>query len=421
MMNPIKGRIGGERRRERGSIMPFAAIGMLTFVLSAGLAIDISHAYSAATELQNAADSAALAGATALNHTAGGIAEAVARARVTMNKYDISTNISLADSNIRFAANLSEFDSGTGQSISTAQGSPQNIRFVQVTIPDRSIGITLASSVIGNTLDLTRTAVAGQSVGVNPCDDLSKIILVEAAGSSASQGNISSPAENQLEVVGSCSNNVVYTAGCTYNSHLSPPCDPATKDYMVIDNPSTGFERTAWTEQTAMCIRGNYNFFKAASVSGCNWIGQELLIEPHVDAAWVRNALNTRFNQYTGSLDPDEFPRDKNVNGTITYSQYKSSYTSGSATSAGVSDRRVLVMPIVKLNNWNWRNEPGWGWIGTVKVDRYGVFFMTRKVNGNNSSTADFRLEAISDSLIIGDGEAGTGANAQLTVPVLYR
>jgi Flp pilus assembly protein TadG len=401
--------------------MPFAAIGMLTFILSAGLAIDISHAYAAATELQNAADAAALAGATALNHTAGGIAEAAARAKVTMNKYDISANVTLVDANIRFAANLSEFDSGTGKSIATAQASPQNIRFVQVTVPDRSIGITLASSVIGNTLDLTRVAVAGQSVGVNPCDDLSKIILTEASGSNASQGNITSPAENQLEVVGSCSNNVVYTAGCTYNVHLSPPCDPHTKEYMVIDNPSTGYERTEWTEQTAMCIRGSYNFFKSATVNSCNWVGQELLIEPHVDAAWVRNAMNTRFNTYANSLDPAEFPRDKNITQNITYSTYKSSYTSGSATSTGVSDRRVLVMPIVKLNNWNWRDEPGWGWIGTVKMDRYGVFFLTRKVSGNNSSTADFRLEYIADSVVIGDGVAGTGANPQLTVPVLYR
>ncbi len=420
-MNRMRGQLEVRRRRERGSIMPFAVIGMLTFILSAGLAIDISHAYAAATELQNAADAAALAGATALNHTAAGIAEAVTRAKTTMNRYDINTDVTLVDDNIRFAVNLSEFDTGTGRTITLAQAQPDQIRFVRVTVPDRSIGITLASAVIGDTLNLTRSAVAGQSVGVNPCDDLTKVILTEAAGSNASQGNITSPAENQLEVVGNCSNNVVYTAGCTYNVHLSPPCDPHTKEYMVIDNETRGYERTQWTEQTGLCIRGNYNHFTDTTVTNCNWVGQELLIEPHVDAAWVRNAFNTRFNVYNAGLTSANFPRDKNVTQNITYTAYKSSASASSATNTGVSDRRVLVMPIVKLNNWDWRDEPGWGWIGTVKVDRYGVFFMTRRVSGNNSSTADFRLEAISDWVMIGDGEAGTGANAQLTVPVLYR
>ena len=49
-----------KRLSENGSILAIAAIGMLSFLLIAGLAIDISHMYVNGSELQNAADAAAL-------------------------------------------------------------------------------------------------------------------------------------------------------------------------------------------------------------------------------------------------------------------------------------------------------------------------------------------------------------------------
>ena len=52
---------------ERGSIMALSAIAMLSILLAAGLGVDISRFYLAKNELQNAADAAALAAASALN------------------------------------------------------------------------------------------------------------------------------------------------------------------------------------------------------------------------------------------------------------------------------------------------------------------------------------------------------------------
>ena len=45
-----------------------SALGMLSFLLAVGLGVDISHLYLAKNELQNAADAAALAGASGLNY-----------------------------------------------------------------------------------------------------------------------------------------------------------------------------------------------------------------------------------------------------------------------------------------------------------------------------------------------------------------
>jgi Flp pilus assembly protein TadG len=51
------------RRGERGSALALSAIAMLSILLAAGLGVDISRFYTAKTELQNAADAAALAAA----------------------------------------------------------------------------------------------------------------------------------------------------------------------------------------------------------------------------------------------------------------------------------------------------------------------------------------------------------------------
>ena len=81
----------GNRKRERGSILATSAIGMLSILLAVGLGIDISRFYLTKTELQNAADAAALAAVSALDTSPNGITEAVNRAVASMNKYDFKT------------------------------------------------------------------------------------------------------------------------------------------------------------------------------------------------------------------------------------------------------------------------------------------------------------------------------------------
>src|SRR5919205_4483110 len=93
-----------KRKRERGSILATSAIGMLSILLAVGLGIDISRFYLAKTELQNAADAAALAAVSALNTSPLGITKAVDRAVAAMNKYDFNkTGVTFSRSNVMFA------------------------------------------------------------------------------------------------------------------------------------------------------------------------------------------------------------------------------------------------------------------------------------------------------------------------------
>ena len=59
-------------RQERGAIIIFVALGLVVLIGMMGLAVDLGHAYVNKSQLQNIADACALAGASALNGTAGG-------------------------------------------------------------------------------------------------------------------------------------------------------------------------------------------------------------------------------------------------------------------------------------------------------------------------------------------------------------
>ncbi|HQR34102.1 MAG TPA: pilus assembly protein TadG-related protein, partial [Blastocatellia bacterium] len=170
------------QRSQRGSILAVATIGMLAFLLAVGLCVDISHLYLISSELQNAADAAALAGASAINSSAAGIEEATDRAVATMNNYEFNgTGATIARSNVRFAVNLSAFDGGgTGMSEADAMASPTNIRFIQVTVPPKSITIFFAGMAMGgSTFDISRKAVAGQSVAINSYCGIAPLSVVQ--------------------------------------------------------------------------------------------------------------------------------------------------------------------------------------------------------------------------------------------------
>src|SRR5205085_5386861 len=100
-------RKGTKRDGERGSVLATTTLGMLSLLLAVGLGVDISRLYLAKTELQNAADSASLAGASALNGSSSGITKAADRAVLAMNNYEFNkTGVAIPRSNVTFAVNL---------------------------------------------------------------------------------------------------------------------------------------------------------------------------------------------------------------------------------------------------------------------------------------------------------------------------
>lgn len=94
-------RMPGSRKRQRGAVAIIVGLSMFVLIGMLALVVDLGHLYVAKTELQNAADAAALAGAKKLNGKLDGVNAAVADAIALAqeNRYDFSkpVDITIAD------------------------------------------------------------------------------------------------------------------------------------------------------------------------------------------------------------------------------------------------------------------------------------------------------------------------------------
>ncbi len=362
----------GSRKRERGSILATSAIGMLSVMLAVGLGIDISRLYLSKTELQNAADAAALAAVSGLNGAAPGITEATNRAVAAMNNYNFNnTGVSFPRSNVLFSVNLN----GTYMSEGSAAASPTNIRFVKVTTPEEPVGISFAAMVLGNSVDMTATATAGKSVPLNEICPWLPAFVLDIPG-------------NPI------------TAGQTYTFRLDSGTAVSPGNYQLLAPIHSG---------------GSGD--REGMANGVNWCihtGQEVATKPGVTSGAIRQGINTRFDEYVAGLDPALSPPDKNIAENITYDDYIKNRVFKAPRNEGVADRRIVFIPIAT-------SLPGTG-RDTIVVDRFGVFFLQAKIGGGTGG--ELKAEFITTTAFAGNSSfvPGAGAtNSNMTVPVLYK
>ncbi|MBI1763622.1 MAG: hypothetical protein HYR56_19525 [Acidobacteria bacterium] len=392
------------RLDQRGSILGVSAIAILAILGVVGLAVDISHMYLVLAELQNAADAAALAGASGLNGGQEGIQTAIDRASAAMNKYEFNkTAVGLAEANVTFAANLADF--GTGNEKTTkaaAQAAAATMKFVKVSVPAKTVSTVVAKAFMqlaaggGSVPAFTvgPSAIAGQSVELSfPCNYAPLAIVYD--------GTKDLPVKPGT----TCANQKQFTRGCVYvlTWSASNSKNLNAGEYVIL-NPTT-------TRATDLRAR------MAIGADGCAQTSTTQALDTGAASGQVRQGLNTRLDDYQSSgVDPVQFPPDLNVKTSIGYGQYKDALP-GSAnftapTHTGFPNRRVLVMAMVQASSFV-KNT-------SVTISSFGAFFMRVMVpNGG----ADLEVEYIGDSVVLGNGgyTIGSGHLAGLTVPVLYR
>jgi hypothetical protein len=372
----------GNRRAERGSILATSALGMLSLLLAVGLGVDISHLYLAKNELQNAADAAALAGASGLDFSPGGIATATNRAVEEMNKYEFDNDdVTFLPEHVRFAVNLSDFDNGgTGLSADQADnvGVVENIRFVKVTTPQSPVNIAFVSMVVGNSLDLSANAVAGVSVPLSPPEGYLPVCV-------ADDDDVSTILPGNMY---------------TFRGAPQDSISPGNYQVLAIDGSGASDDRIGL----------------ASGVKNVVGAGGIVDTKPGVSAGAIRQGLNTRFDDYASQLDPDTYPPDTNIKEGITYAQYRARTPSQNPQHPGVHGRRVVIIPICKESQFdNGRDE--------VRIDRFGAFFLRNKIQGGNGG--DLQAEYIGVGVVVGNGfydpSAPPNPGPPITKPVLYR
>lgn len=366
------------RATERGSILVITTLGLLCALLAVGLCIDISHFYMVKTELQHAADAAALAGAAALNSSATGIDAAVARALVPMNKIEFGKiSAAVSASNIRFAVNLED---NVYVSQSGARANASNIRFIRVTTDPAPVKVFFAAMALGPFVNLTATATAGQSVPLNVICGFLPISVID-------YGDPIVPGK-------------MYTFRAQPGGKNS--ISPGNYQILAIAGPGGKDVRTGLASGVGTCAAPN----------------QELLVDtkPGLTAGPVRQGLNTRFDEYeSGSVNPTDHPPDANIKENITYADYRDGVQTRAPSHPGVAGRRILIIPIIKQADFDEKRN-------SVKIDRFGIFFLRNKApNGNGG---DLQAEYIQDRIMVSQGDydpnGGVG-NALIAVPVLYQ
>ena len=368
------------RKGERGSVLAAAAIGMLSFLMAVGMSVDISHMYVAKNELQNAADAAALAGASGLNFEETGIAKATARATEAMNSYQFSnTNVVFTPSNVRFGRNLSDFSNGTDMDQTGAAAVAAEVKFVKVTTPQSPVNIAFVSMVVGSSVNIWADAVAGVSVPLNMFAGYLPVSVV------CNTGPCDSAVPGQMY---------------TFRGGPQSSVSPGNFQILAIDGSGASDDRIGL----------------ASGVKNVIGPGGYVDTKPGVSAGAIRQGINTRFDEYSSQLDPATYPPDTNIAEGITYEEYLNGSPSQAPSHPGVSGRRVVLIPLVEEDEFS-------GGRTNVQIHHFGAFFLRSKVGGGNGG--DLEAEYIGVGVVVGNGEydpdGATNPGPPITKPVLYR
>jgi Flp pilus assembly protein TadG len=359
-----------DRKSERGSVLAMSAIGMLSMLLATGLAVDISHFYSAKAELQNVADAAALAGASQLNSTSGGIKLAVVEATKAMNKYDIKKSVTISPSDVTFAKNLN----GPYMSQAAAIGDPAAIRFVSVTVPPQPVGVSFSAMVLGSTKNISAKATAGLSVGL--------------------------------------SMNKFHTA----YSFIESDAAPIVKGTTLSLDPKAGNDKAPTSYRVLAGPDGD--LILTGPVHAYGYIGSSYTAANLPQAEMCRYAkigMNTRFGDY--SVHPNtnaiDHPPDTITQENITYQQYRD--MQGNQVKQhpnGMLNRRIFTVPIANNSTYNTSSR-------TVVSNRLAAFFIKKKVGTDCKLVVEYVGAPV--AVPMGTFTPGSPQMTELAIPVLYK
>ncbi len=359
-----------ERKSERGSVLAMTTIGMLSMLLATGLAIDVSHFYTAKAELQNAADAAALAAASQLNSTSGGIKLAVVEATKPMNKYDFKSNVAIGAADVTFSKNLN----GPYISQASALAVPAEIRFVKVAIPPKPVGVSFAALTLGPNKNISASAVAGLSVGLTMNKFYTAYTFVES---------------NTAPIV----KGTVLTLGAKAGTDKTPT------SYRVLAGPDGDLILTGPIHDYGY-IGDTYTVANLSQSEMCRY---------------AKIGMNTRFGDYSahGQSNAIDQPPDTITQENITYQQYRDMQGNQVKQRAdGMLNRRIITVPITNNSTYNTTAR-------TFVTNRLAGFFIKKKVG----TDCNLVVEYIGAPIAVPDGTftPGSPQMTELSIPILYK
>lgn len=288
------------KRAERGAVAIVFGLTLAVLLAMAGFVIDLGHLYIAKAELQNGADSAALAGAKELNESALGIDAAVLNATniAKRNQYDFATDLTLVDANISFSGS----PDGPWSSASAARASPAGMTFIQVDTGSKVMPTYLMKVAGVDTVSTKGVAVAGRFVNdvtpigvcaIDPLNKTAQYTYPAAAGATLTE----------LVEYG-------FRRGVSYNLFELNPLGGSSDPYLInpVDAPPgacKGSHSATSAVAPFMCTGSS-----AVMATGSG----KVYTDTGMKAA-LATSLNSRFDIYggTSACTPETAPPDINI------------------------------------------------------------------------------------------------------------
>jgi len=454
-----------KRKNERGNVLVYTVLSAFFLFMAVGLGVDLSHLYLTKTELQNAADAAALAGASALKlSTPDKIPTAVSRAIdiLNANKYNFNNRtFGMTDAQVatlrlvQFSKNLNAPDSSYKTRDEMTETEKTQARFIRVITPTEPITTFFAIPFLGLSKNLNAKATAGLSVPGNLGVCIAPLSAVSCAPNQANctlcpADDIVNGVCTETKYYGNCGGaNPNAPISVTRNGPDDPDgdglCDPKKEfckgcTYNIRSGSQHGQGPAAGNFQILSCAGNGANAVKQALAAygtncNCGLVSPGNAVETQTGelAGAIRDGLNVRFDQYGGGLRyGTDMPPDKNIaeggshgNGNnqyfdgITYSQYQtmpsSDWPALQNDHSGINSRRVLVVPIIPITEFTDSQGNQIVHVGTLKG-----FFMRAQVS--DGTGGDVQVEYMSDDVIsvIGFDPSDTDVT-NIVTPVLYR
>jgi len=261
--------------------MVIIVAGLLAILAMAGLALDGGHLFLNKTRLQNMVDAAALAGAKSLSQTAGSTAAASAAARNvfrqnlnTVGHSEIGESFDEQDLVIEFSETVQVFNPG-------AEGP-----YIRVKAQDVSMTAWLIKVLGFDNKEVAATAVAGPSVGITQknCNVIPVMVCADLTQDPETTDGFWGYQKGTAEVL-----------------------------------KTTAKKKGDWTGTTGP---GNFHLLDAGSganavmkglagdFADCISVQDGVTTQPGNEVGPVAQGINTRFNQYAGPVDVEDYPPD---------------------------------------------------------------------------------------------------------------
>lgn len=307
----IRHRAGGRQRGAIAILFGLMLAGLIGFI---GIALDLSRVHNRRAEVQLVANAAALAAARQLNGTEAGIDNAAAQALVSMAalkyKYNWRT-IDWDESALSFSAS----PDGGWMDADAARAAPDGLSYVRAATGDlagamgtielffmRALSDSLAS------VDVAVTAVAGYS----SIDVMPLAVCALSSAEAASRANPGPPANVELLQYG-------FRRGVAYDLMQLNPNGTGAENFVIDPFSPPGAAGAA--ANTASAFVGPY--VCTGQLAMPRVTGGAITVGRPFPLASLYNQLNSRFDQYTGSVcSYTNAPPDANIR----------SYVSGVAT-----------------------------------------------------------------------------------------